>query len=214
MEFEVFNIFKNYTLEAILIALGAFLLTYLIKLPIKKKTSNLEESKRKMINIVIMFIPLILSFIASILYFGITKNEWISWLVLDSTISSWILALSFYAITSRIWLVIKGLNSGKLQINEELIKENANYLKDTIKTLTKENSNSEKNLKSVANKLNQLKQLRDLICENQSDFEAEKLSELNTQIVELEETQKKETESIQKNNETITNYKEKLYKNQ
>ena len=214
MEFEVFNIFKNYTLEAILIALGAFILTYLIKLPIKKKTSNLEESKRKMINIVIMFIPLILSFIASILYFGITKNEWFSWLVFDSTISSWILALSFYAITSRIWLVIKGLNSGKLQINEDLIKENVDYLKDTIKTLTKENSNSEKNLKSVANKLNQLKQLRDLICENQSDFEFEKLSELNTQIVELEETQKKETESIQKNNETITNYKEKLYKNQ
>lgn len=47
MDYEIFNIFKDYTLEVILIGLGAFLLTYLIKWPIKKATEKLDENKRK-----------------------------------------------------------------------------------------------------------------------------------------------------------------------
>ena len=207
MEYEIFNIFKNYTLEALLIGFGAFLLTYLIKLPIKKKTSTLEENKRKMVNIVIMFIPLVLSFIASVVYYGITERQWISLLVLDSAISSWLISLSLYAIVSRIWLVIKGIKSGKLQINSDLTKETISYIKETIKTLNKENKTAEKSLEAITEKLTSLTQLRDLFCQDSSE-----ILELNNEISSLKETENEYKAQIESNTEKINNITEKIYK--
>ena len=206
MEYEIFNIFKNYTLEALLIGFGAFLLTYLIKLPIKKKTSTLEENKRKMVNIVIMFIPLVLSFIASVVYYGITERQWISLLVLDSAISSWLISLSLYAIVSRIWLVIKGIKSGKLQINSDLTKETISYIKETIKTLNKENKTAEKSLEAITEKLTSLTQLRDLFCQGSSE-----ILELNNEISSLKETENEYKAQIESNTEKINTFTEKLY---
>ena len=206
MEYEIFNIFKNYTLEALLIGFGAFLLTYLIKLPIKKKTSTLEENKRKMVNIVIMFIPLVLSFIASVVYYGITERQWISLLVLDSAISSWLISLSLYAIVSRIWLVIKGIKSGKLQINSDLTKETISYIKETIKTLNKENKTAEKTLEAITEKLTSLTQLRDLFCQGSSE-----ILELNNEISSLKETENEYKAQIESNTEKINTFTEKLY---
>ena len=206
MEYEIFNIFKNYTLEALLIGFGAFLLTYLIKLPIKKKTSTLEENKRKMVNIVIMFIPLVLSFIASVVYYGITERQWISLLVLDSAISSWLISLSLYAIVSRIWLVIKGIKSGKLQINSDLTKETISYIKETIKTLNKENKIAEKSLEAITEKLTSLTQLRDLFCQDSSE-----ILELNNEISSLKETENEYKAQIESNTEKINTFTEKLY---
>lgn len=206
MEYEIFNIFKNYTLEALLIGFGAFLLTYLIKFPIKKKTSTLEENKRKMVNIVIMFIPLVLSFIASVVYYGITERQWISLLVLDSAISSWLISLSLYAIVSRIWLVIKGIKSGKLQINSDLTKETISYIKETIKTLNKENKTAEKSLEAITEKLTSLTQLRDLFCQGSSE-----ILELNNEISSLKETENEYKAQIESNTEKINTFTEKLY---
>lgn len=206
MEYEIFNIFKNYTLEALLIGFGAFLLTYLIKLPIKKKTSTLEENKRKMVNIVVMFIPLVLSFIASVVYYGITERQWISLLVLDSAISSWLISLSLYAIVSRIWLVIKGIKSGKLQINSDLTKKTISYIKETIKTLNKENKTAEKSLEAITEKLTSLTQLRDLFCQGGSE-----ILELNNEISSLKETENEYKAQIESNTEKINTFTEKLY---
>ena len=206
MEYEIFNIFKNYTLEALLIGFGAFLLTYLIKFIIKKKTSTLEENKRKMVNIVIMFIPLVLSFIASVVYYGITERQWISLLVLDSAISSWLISLSLYAIVSRIWLVIKGIKSGKLQINSDLTKETISYIKETIKTLNKENKTAEKSLEAITEKLTSLTQLRDLFCQDSSE-----ILELNNEISSLKETENEYKAQIESNTEKINTFTEKLY---
>ena len=206
MEYEIFNIFKNYTLEALLIGFGAFLLTYLIKLPIKKKTSTLEENKRKMVNIVIMFIPLVLSFIASVVYYGITERQWISLLVLDSAISSWLISLSLYAIVSRIWLVIKNIKSGKLQINSDLTKKTISYIKETIKTLNKENKTAEKSLEAITEKLTSLTQLRDLFCQDSSE-----ILELNNEISSLKETENEYKAQIESNTEKINTFTEKLY---
>ena len=213
MDYEIFNIFKNYTLEALIIGFGAFLLTYLIKIPIKKKTSSLEENKRKMVNIVIMFIPLVLSFIASMVYYGITQKQWVSLLVLDSAVSSWLISLSLYAIVSRVWLVIKGLRSGKLQLNSELTKETVNYIKDTIKTLNKENKTTEKSLASITEKLSSLTQLRDLFSQDNTSEDITKLSDLNIEINALQETEKEYNEQIEANTKKINAYTEKLYVN-
>lgn len=212
MEYEIFNIFKHYTLETICIAFCAFLLTYIIKYPIKKKTKSLEENKRKMLNIIIMFVPFIVSLLSSIIYYGITKKQWISLLVLDSAVSSWVLSLSIYAIVSRLCLVIKGIKSGKIKVDENIIKENVNYLKSAIKTLNKENEKAEKTLKSIAQKLTQLTQLRKILCENQKDFEIDKINEVNTEIEDLQKNKTNTEENIKTNNERILNYKDKLYK--
>lgn len=213
MDYEIFNIFKNYTIEALIIGFGAFLLTYLIKIPIKKKTSSLEENKRKMVNIVIMFIPLILSFIASMVYYGITQKQWISLLVLDSAVSSWLISLSLYAIVSRVWLVIKGIKSGKLQLNSELTKETVNYIKDTIKTLNKENKATEKSLATIIEKLSSLTQLRDLFSQDNTSENMTKLSDLNIEINALQETEKEYNAQIEANTKKINAYTEKLYVN-
>ena len=205
MEYEIFNILKNYTLETFLIAMAALIITYLIKIPIKKKTSTMEENKRKMINTVIMIIPLIVSLIASIVYYGIVQHEWLSLLVVDSAISSWLLSLSMYAIVSRICIIIKGIKSGKLTINAELSKDTLDYIKKALKTLDKENKTTNKDLNDTREKLKSLTELRDLIASNES-LNLSQVSEMNVNINKLQVEQK-----ISDNSNLISKYKEKLY---
>ncbi len=211
MDYEIFTIFKNYSLEAILIASGSFLLTYLIKIPIKKKTAQLEENKRKMVNVVILFIPLCLSFVFSVLYYGITKNQWVSLLVLDSTLSSWLISLSMYAIVSRIWLVIKGIKSGNLQINPELTKQTISYIKDTLQNLNSENKNETKKLQDIVKELSTQTELRNEIANDTVQINLDKLAEINANLSNLETQKKNAEQKIESNNQAIARYNEKLY---
>lgn len=214
MDYEIFNIFKDYTLEVILIGLGAFLLTYLIKWPIKKATEKLDENKRKAVNIVIIFIPLIISIIASILYYGIAKNVWATFMVFDSAFSSWIISLSLYAIVSRIWLVIKGIFSGKIKLNSELTKETIEYFKDKIKNISKELKVDEKSLTNIVNKIEELAKLRDLLTSDTINPDITKIAEVNTQISNLETKQKTLQDEIDSKINIINGYNDKLYKKQ
>ena len=211
MDYEIFNIFKDYTLEVILIGLGAFLLTYLIKWPIKKATEKLDENKRKAVNIVIIFIPLIISIIASILYYGIAKNVWATFTVFDSAFSSWIISLSLYAIVSRIWLVIKGIFSGKIKLNSELTKETIEYFKDKIKNISKELKVDEKSLTNIVNKIEELAKLRDLLTSDTINPDITKIAEVNTQISNLETKQKTLQDEIDSKINIINGYNDKLY---
>lgn len=211
MDYEIFNIFKDYTLEVILIGLGAFLLTYLIKWPIKKATEKLDENKRKAVNIVIIFIPLIISIIASILYYGIAKNLWATFMVFDSAFSSWIISLSLYAIVSRIWLVIKGIFSGKIKLNSELTKETIEYFKDKIKNISKELKVDEKSLTNIVNKIEELAKLRDLLTSDTINPDITKIAEVNTQISNLETKQKTLQDEIDSKINIINGYNDKLY---
>lgn len=211
MNYEIFNIFKDYTLEVILIGLGAFLLTYIIKWPIKKATEKLDENKRKAVNIVIIFIPLIISIIASILYYGIAKNVWATFMVFDSAFSSWIISLSLYAIVSRIWLVIKGIFSGKIKLNSELTKETIEYFKDKIKNISKELKVDEKSLTNIVNKIEELAKLRDLLTSDTINPDITKIAEVNTQISNLETKQKTLQDEIDSKINIINGYNDKLY---
>lgn len=211
MDYEIFNIFKDYTLEVILIGLGAFLLTYLIKWPIKKATEKLDENKRKAVNIVIIFIPLIISIIASILYYGIAKNVWATFMVFDSAFSSWIISLSLYAIVSRIWLVIKGIFSGKIKLNSELTKETIEYFKEKIKNISKELKVDEKSLTNIVNKIEELAKLRDLLTSDTINPDITKIAEVNTQISNLETKQKTLQDEIDSKINIINGYNDKLY---
>ena len=211
MDYEIFNIFKDYTLEVILIGLGAFLLTYLIKWPIKKATEKLDENKRKAVNIVIIFIPLLLSIIASILYYGFAKDEWVTAMVFDSAFSSWIISLSLYAIVSRIWLVIKGISSGKIEVNSELTDEAIKYIKENIKSITKQLKVDEKSLTNIVSKIEELAKLRDLLTSDTINPDMEKIADVNTQITSLETEQQKLESDIENKKNILNGYNDKLY---
>ena len=211
MDYEIFNIFKDYTLEVILIGLGAFLLTYLIKWPIKKATEKLDENKRKAVNIVIIFIPLLLSIIASVLYYGLAKDEWATAMVFDSAFSSWIISLSLYAIVSRIWLVIKGISSGKIEVNSELTDEAIKYIKENIKSISKQLKVDEKSLTNVISKIEELAKLRDLLTSDTINPDMEKIADVNSQITNLETEQQKLESDIENKKNILNGYNDKLY---
>lgn len=211
MDYEIFNIFKDYTLEVILIGLGAFLLTYLIKWPIKKATEKLDENKRKAVNIVIIFIPLLLSIIASILYYGFAKDEWVTAMVFDSAFSSWIISLSLYAIVSRIWLVIKGISSGKIEVNSELTDEAIKYIKENIKSISKQLKVDEKSLTNIVSKIEELAKLSDLLTSDTINPDMEKIADVNTQITSLETEQQKLESDIENKKNILNGYNDKLY---
>lgn len=211
MDYEIFNIFKDYTLEVILIGLGAFLLTYLIKWPIKKATEKLDENKRKAVNIVILFIPLVLSVVASILYYGLAKDTWATLMVFDSAFSSWIISLSLYAIVSRIWLVIKGIASGKIKVNSELTDEAIKYIKENIKNISKQIKVDEKSLTDIVNKIEELVKLRDLLISDTINPDKERIADVNSQISNLETEQQQLQTDIESKKNILNGYNDKLY---
>ncbi len=211
MDYEIFNIFKDYTLEVILIGLGAFLLTYLIKWPIKKATEKLDENKRKAVNIVILFIPLVLSVVASILYYGLAKDTWATLMVFDSAFSSWIISLSLYAIVSRIWLVIKGIASGKIKVNSELTDEAIKYIKENIKNISKQIKVDEKSLTDIVNKIEELVKLRDLLISDTINPDKERITDVNSQISNLETEQQQLQTDIESKKNILNGYNDKLY---
>ena len=211
MDYEIFNIFKDYTLEVILIGLGAFLLTYLIKWPIKKATEKLDENKRKAVNIVILFIPLVLSVVASILYYGLAKDTWATLMVFDSAFSSWIISLSLYAIVSRIWLVIKGIAFGKIKVNSELTDEAIKYIKENIKNISKQIKVDEKSLTDIVNKIEELVKLRDLLISDTINPDKERITDVNSQISNLETEQQQLQTDIESKKNILNGYNDKLY---
>ena len=107
MDSELFLNLCNLSWEVALIAFIVFGLTMLIKWPIKKATSKLEENKRKAVNTVIVFIPMILSILLNGLYYGIFKHEWFDGIVFESAGSIYILALAIYAIYSIVELGVE-----------------------------------------------------------------------------------------------------------
>ena len=126
---------KEISLEIVVIALLVFALTMLIKWPIKKFTAKFDENKRKAINTVIVFIPMLLSALFNALYFGFYKSQWFSTQAIDSMISSYVLAVSIYAVYTRIGILIKGAKGEST--DQTLSKEAISYVKKSAKTISK-----------------------------------------------------------------------------
>ena len=137
MESEFILNLKEISVQAIVIAVLVFALTMLIKWPIKKATAKFDESKRKAVNTVIVFIPMFLSLVFSSLYLGIFKKEWFKISVLDLLTTSYVLALTIYAFYSRVVILIKGSKSSSKKKQDDLSKETIKYIKGNIKTISK-----------------------------------------------------------------------------
>lgn len=183
MDEEVIEILKHVSLESLIVAGSVFGLTMLIKWPIKKATSKLVDTKRKAVNTVIWFIPIILSFVGSILYYGLLKNTWFNFSVIETGMSALIMSLSMYTIYERVVAIVKGVRSGKVKVDAELTKE-------VIKTTTKEIKNSQKQIKAVKDKLDSLFEIKNSLVSDKNDIDIVKLVKTNIQIQQLKNEEK------------------------
>ena len=211
MDNEIFEILEYLSWKTLIIAVLSFILTMVIKSPIKKFSSKLPEEKRKAVNIVILLIPALLSFLFSLLYFGIFESNWTTFAIVDNGISSWLISLSIYAIYEKLVIVIKAIRSGKVQVNADLTKDTVNFIKSSLKDLTSSLKQKEKSLNDISSKLISLNQIKEVLEYNKSNLDISKISETNIEIQNIlnEETSLKT--QIKNIKEQINNYTNQLY---
>lgn len=153
---SILNSISDFSFEVLIIAITVFILTNIIKQPIKKITNKLNESKRLATNSVIVLVPITLSTIVTILYYGISSNTWFSMTHVKTIINSSILSISIYAIYERIKLIIKNAINGNN--DKELIQETE---KD-IKKLLSKIKNDQQKIKDIEKHISQLTKEIDL----------------------------------------------------
>ena len=188
MDGELLTFFKGYTPEVLIIAFGAFILTNLVKKPIKKATKNLNENVRELFNVVIMFIPLILSLLATIFYSGVTSNEWVSLKIIDDAITSWLLSLTLYAVVSKVLILLVGIKTGT--IDSKKSKKILEDITETVKIVDKISNKDDSELKDIENKIKTLISSRDLLLKDSDNLDLSKISMLNQEIKELKDKEK------------------------
>jgi len=212
MESEFLLNLKEISIQVVVISILVFALTMLIKWPIKKATATLEENKRKAVNTVIVFIPMVLSLIFSMLYFGLFEGKWFDVIVYDTMASSYVLAVAIYAIYSRIVIVIKGAKSTtSTGVETDLSKETISYIKQNIKTISQALKLDQTNLEKTITEIEKLLSIKNDIKSNlmfQDIAQAEKLdlqlSELETKKQELTIAISEKQTEIEKYQKTIT----------
>ena len=212
MESEFILNLKEISVQAIVIAVLVFALTMLIKWPIKKATAKFDESKRKAVNTVIVFIPMFLSLVFSSLYLGIFKKEWFKISVLDLLTTSYVLALTIYAFYSRVVILIKGSKSSSKKKQDDLSKETIKYIKGNIKTISKTLKLDEEKLGTILADIEKLLIVRDEVQGNLL-FQDISQAEKNEKQLNALETEKQElTNEISAKKVEVESYKNTLKK--
>lgn len=208
MESEFLFNLKEISIQVIVISILVFGLTMLIKWPIKKYTEKFEENKRKAINTVIVFIPMLLSLILSVLYYGIFEKEWFTEVVFETMGSSYLLAVAVYAIYSRIVNIVKGT---KTQVeNEDLSKETITFLKENIKNISKTIKTDEKKLTNIVIEIEKLLSVKDEIISNINFQDISSVEKLDNQIKQLEAQKQTLTSSISVQQSELESYQKTL----
>lgn len=211
MDSELFLNICNLSWETLVVAFLVFGLTMLLKWPIKKATSKLEENKRKAVNTVIIFIPIVLSILLNGLYYGIFKEIWFTSIVIESSSSIYILALAIYAIYSRIIIIIKGIN-GTSETNENLSKETISFIKKNIKTISKTLKIDEKDLDNIVSKIENLLKIREEITSNLEYQDIVTTENIDNQVNELRQQESIIKLDINKLKEQLTSYQNSIKK--
>lgn len=212
MESEFILNLKEISVQAIVIAVLVFALTMLIKWPIKKATAKFDESKRKAINTVIVFIPMFLSLVFSSLYQGIFKKEWFKISVLDLLTTSYVLALTIYAFYSRVVILIKGSKSSSKKKQDDLSKETIKYIKGNIKTISKTLKLDEEKLGTILADIEKLLIVRDEVQGNLLFQDISQAEKIEKQLNALETEKQELTNEISAKKVEVESYKNTLKK--
>lgn len=193
-------------------SLIVFGLTMLIKIPIKRATSKLEEAKRKSYNTLIILIPLILSILACFIYYGIDgKSNWTD-LALRNSMTVYIFATFIYAVYQRIVIVIRGMKSKGTKINSTLPQDVVKYLKQNIKLINHTIKDEEKGLLNLSKQLKYLQDAKTKVENNPTLQSITPLNELDESVVKLKREQEERTNAILDVKNTLKKYEEKLHK--
>ena len=212
MENEILFNIQNITLEIALMSLIVFGLTMLIKIPIKRATSKLEERKRKSYNTLIILIPIVLSILACFIYYGIDgKSNWTD-LALRNSMTVYIFATFIYAVYQRIVIVIRGMKSKDTKINSTLPHDVVKYLKQNIKLINHTIKDEEKGLLNLSKQLKYLQDAKTKVENNPTLQNITPLNELDESVAKLKREQDERTNAILDVKNTLKKYEEELHK--
>lgn len=186
MENDILLALKNISIETLVVAFIVFSLTMLLKWPIKKFTSNFNENKRKAINTIIVFIPALLSILLSILYHGLIKKSWLCLSTFETSLSSYLLSLSIYAIFSRLVILIKGIASGKIKVDSKEAAQRITEVKEEISSLSNVLNSNNNKVKEIMKKIQELNDLKKSIEISNTTNSLIPINDINEEITKLE----------------------------
>ena len=174
------------SLEVFVGALIVFLLTMLVKLPIKKATAKFDENKRKAINTVIVFIPLILSVVLCVGYYLVLGKKLYFESIITNGLSVYVLSLSIYAIFARLWVIIKSIISGKKSINSTEIKAEIDEVKNSVTNLSSKFDFNLTGIDEIVKKIDILKNLKKSMTVDENGLSLVTFEDIDSEIEYLE----------------------------
>lgn len=205
---EFLKIFENYYFRIIIITFISILITNFLKKPIKNKTKFLNESTRKIINIVILIIPFINSFILITLFLGVFQNIWLWQQIFDETVKSWFLSLSCYSIISRLWILVLGVINGEINFNTKVAKEIISNVKEEITSIEK-NFNNKNNLSNIVDGIDKILDINEDITFLDNTENLEQITDVNIEINKKQNESKKFDLKIKHKNSKVQKEKNK-----
>lgn len=167
MNNDLFLIINSLSIETIIIGIFTFLLTMLVKIPIKKFTAKFNEDKRKALNSIIILIPALISAFLTILYYGLFQNVWFETNSFSTTLVSYLLALVSFAFFNRIIILIKSIKTKNDKSSTTEIMNAINDLKSEVSNLSKFFDFNETNLNLIEEKLKNLTALKLSLLNNE-----------------------------------------------
>lgn len=188
MENYLTYLLQNFSLEFFLMSVIVFVLTLIIKIPIKKATSKLDESKRSAINSVIVLIPLLLAFLSSLIYFLILKREILTLDFVSCSLSVCVMAISLHLVISRITKIIRGVMSGKIKA-KDAIQEVSDIVEDACKN-SKVNDTSQNSLDKIKRDIDILLGYKEELEKLGKETSITILTEIDNEIKKLESEEK------------------------
>lgn len=188
MENYLTYLLQNFSLEFFLMSVIVFVLTLIIKIPIKKATSKLDESKRSAINSVIVLIPLLLAFLSSLIYFLILKREILTLDFVSCSLSVCVMAISLHLVISRIAKIIHGIMSGKIRA-EDAIQEVSDIVEEAYKN-SKVKDISQNSLDKIKRDIDILSGYKEELEKLGKETSITILTEIDNEIKKLESEEK------------------------
>lgn len=210
IDLDLINSITNITWESVVLSLIIFVLTMLVKKPIKVITSKLLEDKRKAINTIILLIPLYMSFILSLVGYLLFENLWQTTTILETTITSWILSLTIYGTVERTLIVVKGIKSNNLEFVLIESKELADDVKVIVKKLQSSLKVQNKELEKTSKQKASLKKTKEILETTVENLDLAKLSKTNIDIQSLTYKEKEIQEKINEISSQIESYTSSL----
>lgn len=206
---ELFNFFENSSFDVFVISFITFILTMIVKIPIKRATAKFNENKRKALNSVIIPIPIIFSYVISTIFYGIQYNVWFSYEILECSLKAYLIVLTVYTIYQRMIILVKGFMSEKT-LNSNEVVDAVLFAQNTIKNLNLAIKDNDGQLKKVSKEIYNLLSIKNKVQSDLSEYDFKDINDIDNKISELEEQEYRLKKLINIEQNEINEIKQKL----